>query len=265
MILELGWSMLGGALLISFLLQLFFFAIAFSLRTDRVTDLSYGLTFLLLAALAWVFGQQSLPLLLAVGMVSAWSVRITSYLFIRISVIKRDKRFDGIRENFWSFALFWLVQAIAVWVIMLPVLVLAGFGSSTKIPTVSVAGLAIWLIALLIETIADWQKFTFKLKPKNKEKWIDQGLWKYARHPNYFGEMSCWWGVFLFTAPLFTQGWQLLTVISPIFITSLLVFFSGIPPLEKKYNQRYKGNKQYAAYKKRTNVLVPIPYKLPLL
>lgn len=256
---------LTGGLVVSFALQLIFFFFAYLFRTDKVTDLSYGLTFFILALAAWHQSTfQSWPLAFVVAMVMTWAVRLAGYLFIRILVMKKDDRFDGIRERFWSFFSFWLVQALAVWVIMVPVLVAAGNEQPATVSSVSYLGFGVWFAGLVIETVADWQKFIFKRNPKNKHKWLDTGIWSWARHPNYFGEMLCWWGVYLFVLP-FISGWEWLAVGSPLFITGLLLFFSGIPPLEKKYDQKFKGNKAYAQYKRRTNTLVPLPVRVPFL
>lgn len=191
-------------------------------------------------------------------MVLIWGVRIATYLFVRILKIKKDKRFDGIRENFISFAMFWLFQALAVWIISLPSTYIHSLQIDQPLVMMMFVGVLIFGIGIVIETFADAQKFIFKNNQKNKGKWIATGLWKYARHPNYFGEMMCWWGIFIFTIP-FQSGVTWFTIIGPLTITYILVFVTGVPTLEKKYNERYKDNKEYAEYKKRTNLLVPLP------
>ena len=106
----------------------------------------------------------------------------------------------------------------------------------------------------MIETIADHQKFVFK--NKNPKKFIKSGLWKYSRYPNYFGEMLLWWGLFIMITP-YLGGISLLTIIGPIFITFILLFVSGIPMLEKSYNQKYGKDKEYQEYKRSTSKLIP--------
>jgi steroid 5-alpha reductase family enzyme len=128
------------------------------------------------------------------------------------------------------------------------------------INAIMVLGIVIWISGLLIETISDWQKFSFKNNPNNKNLWIQSGLWKYSRHPNYFGEMLCWWGIFIFVLP-FIQGLSWLTIIGPIFITFILLFVSGIPPLEKRYDKKFADNKKYQDYKKKTSILIPLPQR----
>jgi steroid 5-alpha reductase family enzyme len=108
--------------------------------------------------------------------------------------------------------------------------------------------------------VADWQKFVFKNREKNRGLWIQSGLWNYSRHPNYFGEILLWWGIFLYVTP-FIQGLYWISVIGPLFITFILLFVSGIPLLEKKYDKKYVKNEKYQKYKSSTSVLILLPKK----
>jgi len=248
-----------STLIVSFGVQILFFVYAAVKKIDTVTDLSYGLTFIILACVGLFFTQTYLQFhVIAFIMVVAWGIRIATYLFLRINTMKRDRRFDGIREKFLSFATFWFFQAIVVWIVSLPSIYLFTISSDRKLNVWMVLGIGMWLMGMIVETIADMQKFTFKTDPANKGKWIDRGLWKYARHPNYFGEMLCWWGIFVFSLP-FQIGFSWITIIGPLSITYTLLFATGIPTLEKKYNERYKDNQEYQAYKRRTNLLIPLP------
>ncbi|MFZ5437922.1 MAG: DUF1295 domain-containing protein [Patescibacteria group bacterium] len=248
-------------LFLSFLIQVLFFVYAAFFKTDKVTDLSYGLTFIALAVFALLKNQTFYPYqILVVTLIAIWGIRLAGYLFIRILKTKRDKRFDGIRENFWKFAQFWLLQAIAVWVISLPGTYLLSLKTNSNFNLLMMTGLLVWLMGIVIETTADWQKFKFKNKPANKDKLIMSGVWQYSRHPNYFGEISCWWGIFIYSLS-FQAGLSWLTITGPLFITFLILFVSGIPTLEKKYNERYKENKNYQLYKQNTSLLVPLPNK----
>ena len=119
-------------------------------------------------------------------------------------------------------------------------------------------GIVIWGLGLLIESVADQQKFKFKSKAKNKKKWIQTGLWRYSRHPNYFGEITLWWGLFLVALP-YLKGWAFLGIVGPMFITFILLFVSGIPPLEKRYQKKYGKNKKYQKYVRDTSLLLPLP------
>ncbi len=244
-------------LLISLTVQTLFFIFAASFKTDKVTDLSYGLTFLIIAiALLFLAPQITIPVVILVLMVSVWAVRLAVYLFQRILKIKKDKRFDGIRENFLKFAQFWFFQGLTVWLIMIPSTLYLTQETNQQLKPLNFIGIVIWLVGLVIEGIADAQKFKFKNDPENKGKWIEIGLWKYSRHPNYFGEILCWWGVFIYTISSLMR-WEYLGIISPLYITFLLLFVSGVPTLEKKYDERYKDNEEYWDYKENTSVLIP--------
>lgn len=242
---------------ISLAIQAVLFAFAATLKTDKVTDLSYGLTFVLIALwLPWQTATMTMPALVVSGMVVLWGVRLAGYLFYRILTIGRDARFDGIREHFWPFFKFWFGQGVAVWVIMLPVT--AWYFSPGPWHWGMAIGAAVWAVGLVIETIADAQKFAAKRRPGGSQRWMDSGLWAYARYPNYFGEMLCWWGVFLFVAGDLSGGaW--LTILGPISITYILLKVTGIPTLEKSATAKWGTNPDYLAYVKRTRLLVPLP------
>lgn len=248
-------------LLVSLGINLAIFLLASAFKTDKFTDFTYGLSFIILAFLL-LFKNKTFFLyhVLLTTMVTIWAVRLISYLFIRIRKIKKDRRFDNIRGKPLQFLKFWFFQGLAVWVIMLPSIYILGIKEVKIINSVQLLGLMIWMFGLLIETISDWQKFIFKNNSQNKDLWVQSGLWKYSRHPNYFGEMLCWWGIFIFCLPLI-NGLSWLTIIGPIFITFILLYVSGIPPLEKRYNQKYAGNRDYQEYKMKTSILIPLPPK----
>jgi steroid 5-alpha reductase family enzyme len=240
---------------ISLLIQAVFFAFAAWFKTDKVTDLSYGLSFIAIAVVLFAqSGARRLPPLLLTAMVIAWALRLAIYLLIRVIHMGRDVRFDGVREHFWPFFKFWLGQGIAVWLIMLPVtLWFSAPGPWTKWMT---AGWTIWIAGLALETVADAQKFVAKRRPNGASRWMDTGLWKYSRHPNYFGELLCWWGVFAFGVGTY-QGWQWAGIIGPVTITYLLLEVTGIPPLETTADRKWGSDPAYQAYLQRTNRLLP--------
>ena len=253
----LDTPLLLSTLAISIAVQAAFFAFAATLKTDKVTDLSYGLTFIILAnVLLFRHATWQVPQVVLALMVVLWGVRLAGYLLFRIVRMKRDPRFDGVRERFWSFAKFWLFQGIAVWVIMLPVI--AWFASPGPGNWLMPVGAAVWLTGLVIETVADAQKFRHKSRPGGDRSWVDTGLWRYSRHPNYFGELLCWWGVFVFVAGDLS-GWWWLAIAGPALITLLLLFGTGVPTLEKSANRKWGDDPAYAEYRRRTRLLVPLP------
>ena len=237
--------------------QAVFFAFAATLKTDKVTDLSYGLTFVLIAIALFVNADERGMAATALAlMVVAWGIRLAGYLAYRIVHMGRDARFDGIRERFWSFFKFWLFQGLAVWVIMLPVTL--WFAHPGPWSRWMCAGSSIWLLGLLIETVADQQKFAFKRAPGAGARWTDTGLWRYARHPNYFGELLCWWGVFVFAARDL-GAWAWLGLVGPLAITVILLWGTGIPTLEASARKKWGSDPDYQAYRRRTRLLVPWP------
>lgn len=242
------------SLAICFGIQAAFFAVAASLKTDKVTDLSYGLTFVALTVwLALTYGAGGAAGLTLAGMVGLWGLRLSGYLAFRIWHMGRDYRFDGVREHFWRFAKFWFFQGLAVWLIMLPVTL--WFAKTT--PDVVFFGAVVWAVGLVIEAVADQQKFAYKKTAGAR--WTDVGVWRYSRHPNYFGEILCWWGVFLFVAPALAGLELALALLGPLSITGVLVYLTGIPPLEASADRKWGSDPAYQAYKQSTNLLVPGP------
>jgi steroid 5-alpha reductase family enzyme len=250
------------ALLLSFAVALAvngaFFAVAAVRRTDVVTDLSYSLTFALLAVVLLFTGARQPLQIVASLLVVVWALRLGAYLFRRILRMKVDHRFDGMRERPLRFARFWLLQAITVAVVMLPVSYLLDRDKPTGVAAWSIAGASIWAVGITVEAVADAQKAAFRAKEENRGRFIASGLWRYSRHPNYFGEMLVWWGLFVFVFPVL-HGAAFAVVIGPIFITLLLLFVSGIPLVERSADEKYEGDGAYRAYKQRTSILVPLP------
>jgi len=250
------------AILISFAIALAvngaFFAFAAARRTDVVTDLSYSLTFALLAVVLLFAGAAEPVQVVASLLVVVWAARLGIYLFRRIMRTKVDHRFDGMRDQPLRFARFWLLQAITVAVVMLPVSYLLDQDDPPGLGAWSIAGGAVWLAGLLIEAVADAQKAAFRAKEENRGRFVASGLWRYSRHPNYFGEMLVWWGLFLYVVPVL-HGAAFAVVIGPVFITLLLLFVSGIPLLEKSAEEKYGSDAAYRDYKRRTSILVPLP------
>ncbi|MFA5745546.1 MAG: DUF1295 domain-containing protein [archaeon] len=246
-------------LVISLIIQMILFIPAFLFKTDKLTDLSYSLSFVILAFFAFFSSTHDAVRIILLLMILLWALRLGSYLFYRINKIGRDTRFDDIRNNFFKFFMFWFLQGVSVFVIMINSLFIFSSNSNSNFNYLSLIGVAIWALGLSIEAISDIQKFNFK--QNNKDKWINSGLWTYARHPNYFGEMLCWAGIFIYTAFYLNSITLIYSVISPLFIIFLLLFVTGIPTLEKKYDAQFKDNKEYLLYKKKTNLLLPIKLK----
>lgn len=240
---------------VSLFVQLILFIPAFIYKTDKLTDLSYSISFFILALFAFWQSARDFSHILLFIMIALWAIRLGSYLFVRIRKIDRDKRFDGIRENFFKFLKFWLGQGIVVWLVMISSMLY--FNQTVEMNHLSWLGFIIWFIALVIETIADWQKYIFINDINNKNKWIESGLWKYSRHPNYFGEILHWLAIYIFVLGGLGLMDSVIALISPVFISIVIIFITGLPMLEKGADKKWGDNKDYIDYKKRTSILIP--------
>lgn len=248
------------ALGISLAINVALFLVAFRRKTDKLTDASYALSFIALVLYGfWLQPFNSFRVLLA-GMVVLWALRLGGFLLFRIWRTGKDSRFDDMRGNFWKFGKFWLSQGLAVWIILIPAL-LALRHNDSSIGLLAIIGAGIWLVGFTIETTADLQKFRFSQNPANKNKWIAAGIWHYSRHPNYFGEILVWFGVYVFCLTVLSPLEALIGLVSPIFIKVLLLFVSGIPILEKSADSRWGDQPAYKAYKRQTSILIPVPRK----
>jgi steroid 5-alpha reductase family enzyme len=244
------------ALAIAVAINGIFFVVAALRKTDTVTDLSYGLSFATVAVVLVVVKEAWDPIrLAAAALVLVWAIRLAAYLFRRILLIKVDHRFDGRREKPARFAIFWTLQAISVSIIMLPAIAAIGRPAPAFSP-LHIFGAALWFLGLGIETIADAQKWAWKRA--EGAGFVRTGLWSWSRHPNYFGEILVWWGIWLYALPSLSGFWHL-ALLGPVFITLLLVKVTGIPPLEKSAEARYGADPAYAEYRRRTSILLPLP------
>jgi steroid 5-alpha reductase family enzyme len=233
------------------------FLIAFKLASDKLTDISYAISFLTLDIIALCYaGRLDAYSIVLFLLAAIWSVRIGAFLLMRVLAVGKDRRFDGMRESFIRFGKFWLGQAVTAWVLMLPVTIAQYKGGT--IGVLSVLGVAVWAGGLVIEAAADYQKFAFK-RSGSDGTWIQSGLWKYARHPNYFGEITVWAGIYIYTFSALDGIERLIGLSSPLLITAVLLFVSGVPILEKNADKRWGKNKEYQDYKARTRLLVPLP------
>lgn len=253
-------AIIGLSLAISLAINLVLFLIAFRYKSDKLTDISYSISFISLAILAYIYSQDknSYSLILFL-MIILWGVRIGGFLLRRILKVGKDKRFDPLRDNFINFGKFWLGQAITAWVLLLPVTISIYRGH--KINSVAYIGFGIWAFGLIIETIADLQKIQFKNNPENRGKWIQSGIWGYSRHPNYYGEILVWIGVYVYALPGLTAWQRIICLLSPLLISLVLLFVSGVPILEKNADERWGNDPNYLEYKKRTSLILLLPKK----
>ena len=233
------------------------FLLALRLEDNSIVDIAYGLGFVLIGwsgSLAYGSGEPRQLLLLA--LVTIWGLRLAGHITTR----KRNEEGEDPRYRQWreswgktfvwrSYLQIYLLQGTIIYLIALPLLLVIR-APGGPLGWLDLLGVSIWLFGFAFEAIGDWQKLQFKNDPDNRGRIMRYGLWSLTRHPNYFGEATLWWGIFIIAlgAPL---GW--LAIISPLLIDFLLLKVSGIPMLE----ERYQGNTEYAAYKQRTNAFFP--------
>lgn len=244
-----------------FLAQWLVFIPSYIFETEHYFDLTGSLTYVSVTLLAILFTVDiSLRDILLALFVWIWAFRLGSFLFIRVKKAGSDGRFDLMKKDFWWFLMTWTIQGL--WVFLTLAMALAAITSESKmaIDVFAVIGTLIWIFGFSIEVIADQQKTNFKDDPANKDSFITVGLWSWSRHPNYFGEMVLWIGIAVIAFPVLI-GWQLVALISPIFVIFLLTRISGITMLESRGYKKWKDDPAYIDYLERTSVLVPFPPK----
>ncbi len=245
---------------LAFFVQWLAFIPAWLLKTEKFYDLTGSATYIAVVFLALALSEEkSLRAVLLTMMVALWAARLGLFLFSRILIDDGDSRFDKIKQSAPRFFLTWTIQGL--WVVVTAAAAVAAISSSSSKPlgTIDYLALIIWGAGLLIETIADYQKRQFRRR-HGESAFIDSGLWRYSRHPNYFGEILLWSGIALLAAPVLA-GWQLISLVSPLFVFFLLTRLSGIPLLEAKAQSKWGENENYMAYLRETSRLVPMPKK----
>lgn len=234
--------------------------ISVPLRDASLADIAWGLCFV---AIAWVCvfvgpaaDERSLLIALAV---TAWGVRLAAYIGSRHR--GEDRRYAAMREkhgNGFALRSLWSVfglQALVAWIVSLPIQVAAVDGEPLEIGLLGILGAAVCLAGIAVETVADLQLARFLRRPDSADRVMDEGLWRYSRHPNYFGDAAFWWGVWLFVLETGSAWW---TAIGPALMTLLLLRVSGVALTERTITERRPG---YRDYVERTSAFVPLPPK----
>ena len=232
--------------------------ISLRLKNAGIIDIFWGVGFVLIAWMSYAsadgFIGRKLMLTL---MTTLWGFRLAIHLFFRNAGQPEDRRYTAIRrsmgEGFWWKSLISIfgLQAVLLWIISLPVQVGQVYALPGHFKFTDLLGAVIWAIGLLIESIADFQLKKFKADQKNQGKVMNKGLWRYSRHPNYFGESLVWWGIWCVAASV-PAG--LFTIISPVLITFLLLRVSGVRLMERNISER---RPEYREYIQRTSAFIP--------
>ena len=230
-------------------------------KSERFYDLTGGLTYITLVGFSLWAGSRSEPIssreLIVSLLVVIWSLRLSSFLYLRIHRTGKDGRFDKLKTSSIRFLVPWTIQGLWVFLTMIVVIVINTQADSA--PALGIwdgIGLSIWILGFSIEVIADNQKTVFNSEPNNEGKWIDCGLWSYSRHPNYLGEILLWTGIAFFGVSCFT-GLEKIAWVSPLFIYVLLTKISGTPILDRRALEKWGDDSEYQIYRENTRLLFP--------
>lgn len=242
--------------IILFLYMNFWFVVSLLMKRNDVADVAWGLGFVLLAWMSLFISEMNSILSIIVTLfVTVWGLRLAWHVHSRNKGKTEDYRYLAWRKQWgkWfylrSYAQVYVLQGTLLFLIALPVLVINNnLGGDVNI--LAMLGITVWIIGFFFEVVGDSQLARFIKNKDNQGKLMTTGLWRYTRHPNYFGEVTLWWGIWLVALSV-PYGW--VTVIGPLTITTLILKVSGIPMLEKKMTE----HPDFAEYKKKTSVFIP--------
>jgi steroid 5-alpha reductase family enzyme len=257
---------LGGILLLNLAVVLVLttalWGMSVAVRDTSIVDIFWGTGFVVIAWVTFAAsdGSADRRLLLAV-LTTVWGLRLTLHLARRNLGHGEDPRYQAMRQRHgkrWPRRSLWAVfwgQGLLMWVVSLPVQAGQAYTMPTDLIWLDALGTAVWLVGFLFETIGDRQLMRFKADPANAGRIMDRGLWRYTRHPNYFGDFSVWWGLFLIALATLSAWW---TIIGPIVMSVLLIRVSGAALLERRMGKTRPG---YEDYVQRTSSFLPRPPK----
>ncbi len=235
------------------------FGLAILIKNNSIVDIFWGIGFILIMLFSSNFKiSDYFATNLFNALILLWGFRLSIHIFIRNHSKDEDFRYKNWR-NTWkyfylrSFLQIFMLQGFIMWLISIPIIKF-NYRAINEISFFYYIGISIFFIGFLFETISDYQLLNFKKNKKNKGKIITIGLWRYSRHPNYFGEALLWWGLAI--AGIENTG-DIYLLISPLLITLLLRYVSGVPMLEEKY----KNNPEFIEYSKKTSVFIPLIQK----
>ena len=245
--------------LLIFIIHILVFIPSYIYQTEHYYDLTGGITFVssvlfLLIGRYFYFNSIDNVSLVVSLLVSIWTIRLSSFLFLRVKKVGKDVRFTEIKKDFKRFLLAFMLSGLWVFMCLLPTIVILTSSVLKEFNILIIFGIIVWIIGFVFEIVADIQKTEFN--KKNKGKFISSGLWSLSRHPNYFGEFTLWTGLAIISIS-FLSGVMYVVLISPIFIYLLLNKVSGVNLLEDIAEERWGSEKEYQDYKKNTPVFFP--------
>lgn len=252
-----GINPMTDAILLIFIYFSILFIIATLIKNNSIVDVGWGVGFV---AIAWYYlltaNSFYLPQVVLTLLVTLWGGRLALHIFKRNHNKAEDFRYAAWRKAWgkWvvprAFFQVFMLQGVFMFVVALPIILLGESGNTAFSWFIVIIGIMAWLKGFIFETVSDYQLSVFVKNSKNRGKIITTGLWKYSRHPNYFGEAVIWWGIFLVAVGGGASPWS---AIGPVTITLLLRFVSGVPLLEKSMKKK-AGFEAYAA---KTPIFIP--------
>lgn len=243
---------------IGFILHWLIFIPSYIYQTEHYFDLIGSISYISIVLFTFLaLNNLDVRSILIGLLIMVWAVRLGSFLFIRVKRDGKDNRFTVMKTKFWWFLFTWTIGGL--WVFITMAAGLAAMTSAKVVPLgwFALIGIFLWLEGFLVEVVADHQKTRFRSKKENQGRFINEGLWSFSRHPNYYGEITLWLGIAFIAFPVL-QGWQLLTLISPIFVYILLTRISGVTMLERRADKKWGDDPEYQRYKETTSSLIPM-------
>lgn len=237
------------------------FVVGHRMKRYDIVDVAWGLTFIVISLVSLAMNQANLTSIALYCLVAIWGVRLSTHIYRRFRAAPHeDKRYVELRKKWRSsnvpaaiYSRIYLVQAVLATIVCLPVLVVHAAQMDVQ-PIYLWTGLLVWAVGFTFEAVGDYQLRSFLQHPQPKGGLMTSGLWKYSRHPNYFGELVQWWGIGVIALGV-PYGW--IGLVGPAMISYLIVFVSGVPPVERAF----EGRPGWAEYKARTSVLIPLPVR----
>lgn len=234
------------------------FLLSLIIKRNDIADVAWGTGIFIVALVSYFTGSGSALSILLTILAGLWGLRLTIRIYLRNRKKTEDFRYKKWREEWgrWfyvrSYFQVYLLQGLLMVIVGYSFIHLSVYGEYQNISFLTLIGLVVWCIGYFFETVGDYQLDRFIKNKASKDEIMTTGLWKYTRHPNYFGEVTMWWGIWLMIAVL---PYSYLALISPIMITFLILKVSGIPMLEKGF----ADNPAFQEYKKRTSAFFPLP------
>lgn len=257
--------MLWNSLLLVIAVLTCLWLLSLARRDASIIDPFWGTGFVLVTWFTLAFAPAAQAIersWLLAALTTIWGLRLSLYLLWRNSGHGEDRRYRAMREHhgarFWwiSFLTVFLLQAVILWIVSLPIQAAMVNAESKPLGGLDLAGVALWSIGLFFEAVGDFQMARFQADPQNAGRVMDRGLWRLTRHPNYFGDFCVWWGLYLIAASA-GAAW---TIFSPLLMSLLLLKVSGVTLLEKTITDR---RPDYAAYRAKTSSFFPWPPRSP--